>query len=65
LVYVQFLRHAGRELDVEVFDREFAGDEARQQFVARLFEPLTLLLKQMLLPKQRLGFFVKAFQQII
>ena len=28
---VQFLRHAGRELDVEVLDGEFAGDEAGQR----------------------------------
>jgi hypothetical protein len=26
--------HTGRELDVEVFDGEFAGDEAGQEFVA-------------------------------
>lgn len=28
------LRHAGRELDVEVLDREFAGDEPEQKLVA-------------------------------
>ena len=30
---VQFLRHTGRELDVEVFDGEFAGDEAGEKHV--------------------------------
>ena len=35
LLGVQLFRHARRELDVEVFDGEFAGDEARQKHVAR------------------------------
>jgi hypothetical protein len=30
---IQFLRHAGRELDGEIFHRQFAGDQPGQKFV--------------------------------
>ena len=35
-----FLHHARRELDVEVFDREFAGDEAGKKFIPSLYKVL-------------------------
>lgn len=28
------LHHTGRELDVDIFDREFAGDEAREERIS-------------------------------
>ncbi len=40
------LLHAGRELDVEIFDGEFAGDEAGKQCFASLRQLLVRISQQ-------------------
>ena len=39
------LLHAGRELDVEVLDGEFAGDEAGEKRIASSYQQFILSLK--------------------
>ena len=46
------LHHAGRELDVQVFDGEFAGDEAGQKQVASRNQILIRLFQQFCLRMQ-------------
>jgi len=58
------LHHARRELDIQILDREFAGDKTGEKEIPGLFELLGLLLKEILLVKQRLAFFVEFLQQI-
>jgi hypothetical protein len=39
------LRHAGRELDIEVFDGEFARDEAGEKLIPRVRQVVNRLAK--------------------
>jgi hypothetical protein len=43
LLGLQCFGHAGRKLDVEVFDGEFAGNEAGKKAIAGLFKINNLL----------------------
>jgi hypothetical protein len=49
------LLHAGRELDIEVFDGEFAGDEAREKRVSCANKALILSSQMCNLREQWLG----------
>jgi hypothetical protein len=62
---LRFLRHAGRELDVELFDGEFAGDEAGEKSITRKHENLVLPYEVQKLVKEASVKEVKSGDQII
>jgi hypothetical protein len=62
---VDVIAHTGRELDVEVCDREFAGDQAGEEEVAGFNQSMVLLGKLMLHLKNRVSNPSKLFDKVI